>query len=1081
MLARLSTAKRYVFTLIVMLLVTTAFAQRKVTGKVTGPDNKPVSGATVSVKGTNIATSTSADGIFSLTVPANQRVLVITYVDYEVNEVNITGDNIEVAMKVRASTLNEVVVTGYSSQRKKDITGSVAVVNVNNLKSVPGGTIESLLQGQASGVTIINSGVPGGGSNVRIRGITSIGSTDPLVIIDGTPGSLHDLNVNDIESIQVLKDAGAASIYGVRGSNGVIVVTTKRGKSGRARISYDAYYGTQRPLKDGFRIATPQETVNAIWAEYTNDGISPTSLIPGPAAGQFGNGATPIIPDYITPTKGMSGDPLTLDATYKLYTNQITMTNKAGTDWFHEIFQPATIQSHSISASGGSDKSTYFFSVGYLDQPGTLIETYLKRYSARINTVFNVKDNIRVGENAYAFYKKGPGFNNQNEGNGISYTYRESPLIPVYDTRGNYAGSNSKGFGNPQNPVANMLRTHNNKSNDWQLNGNVFAEVDFLQHFTARTSFGGGIDNYYNNAFSFTAFENAENNTNPNAFAENFGYNSSWTWTNTLKYSNIFASKHNLTVVVGSEAIKNYGRAIQGRRGNYFITSPADLTVDPNLWTLNFGSPSGQTNGNINGTPYQNALYSLFGRADYGYNDKYLFSATVRRDGSSYFAEKVRFGVFPSFTGAWRISREDFMKDISWLNDLKLRGGWGKLGSLSNSNSTNPFSLFGQSAANSYYDINGVSTSSTFGIYANQYGNEKGSWEEDIITSAGFDATIMKNRLDLSVEWYKKAISGLLFRALLPGTAGGGSSPFVNAGNIRNHGIDASVTYHGSVKSDLKYDVTGTFTSYDNKVQSLPAGIQYYDRNSAGSTRIGSFSRIQPGHSLGAFFGYQQIGIFQSAAEVTSSPTQAGAEPGFLKFADLSGPAGKPDGKIDVNDRTFFGNPNPKFSYGLNLSVSYKNFDISTFFYGVSGNDVINYVKYWLDFPQVFDAAIGKDVATNSWTTTNTGAKIPRLSRKANFSTSTSFSSYYMEKGSYLKNKSLIIGFTIPNNHLRRFGIDRLRIYGQAVNLFTITKYTGLDPELTGSNLGDNTNFGIDFGNYPANQKQYNVGINLNF
>jgi len=495
MLARLSTAKRYVFTLIVMLLVTTAFAQRKVTGKVTGPDNKPVMGATVSVKGTNIATSTTADGLFSLNVPANQKILVISYVDYEVNEVNITGDVIEVAMKQRATTLNEVLVTGYSSQRKKDITGSVAVVNVNNLKSVPGGTIESLLQGQAAGVTIVNSGSPGAGSNVRIRGITSIGSTDPLVIVDGTPGSLHDLNVNDIESIQVLKDAGAASIYGVRGSNGVIVVTTKKGKSGRARISYDAYYGTQRPLKDGFKIATPQETVNAIWAEYNNDGIPPTTLIPGPAAGQFGNGATPVIPDYITPTKGMSGDPLTLDATYKLYTNQITKTNKAGTDWFHEIFKPANVQSHSISASGGSDKSSYFFSVGYLDQPGTLIETYLKRYSARINTVFNVKDNIRVGENAYAFYKKGPGFNNQNEGNGISYTYRESPLIPVYDTRGNYAGSNSKGFGNPQNPVANMLRTHNNKSNDWQLNGNVFAEVDFLQHFTARTSFGGGIDN----------------------------------------------------------------------------------------------------------------------------------------------------------------------------------------------------------------------------------------------------------------------------------------------------------------------------------------------------------------------------------------------------------------------------------------------------------------------------------------------------------------------------------------------------------------------------------------------------------
>jgi TonB-linked SusC/RagA family outer membrane protein len=1083
MLAKI-TALKGVLLLFSLIVTTAVMAQRKVQGRVTGPDSKPIYGATVAVKGTNVATSTSTDGNYSLTLPVNSGVLVFSYVGYEVAEVNISGNtnltDVSVVMKPQTTSLNEVVVTGYSSQRKKDITGSVSVVNVNNLKVIPSGTTESLLQGQASGVTVINSGVPGGGSNVRVRGITSIGSTDPLVIIDGTPGSLHDLNVNDIESIQVLKDAGAASIYGVRGSNGVIVVTTKKGRPGKAKVSYDAYYGTQRPLKNGFNIASPQETVNAIWSEYKNDGINPSSLVPGPAAGQFGNGATPVIPDYITPTAGSSANPLTADATYKLYTNQITKTNKTGTDWFHEIFQPAPIQSHSVSVSGGSDKSSYLFSLGYFNQQGTLIETYLKRYSARLNTVFNIKDNIRIGENLYAFYKQSPGFGNLNEGNAISYTYRESPLIPIYDTRGNYAGSNSKGFGNPQNPVANQQRTHLNKSNDWQLNGNAFAEVDFLKHFTARTSFGGTVDNYYFSSFSYTQYENAENNTNPNAFAENFGYNTGWTWTNTLRYSNIFLQKHSVTVLVGSEAIKSYGRAIQGRRGGYFITNPGNLTVDPNLWTLNFGPPSGQTTGNINGTPYQSSLYSLFGRLDYGYNDKYLVSATVRRDGSSIFAEKYRFGVFPSFTGAWRVSHEKFMEGLTWLNDLKLRGGWGKLGSLSNTIATNAFSLYNQTAANSYYDIFGNSTSSTLGIYASQQGNEKASWEEDIITNIGFDATIMKNKLDISLEWYKKDISGLLFRANLPAVAGGATAPFINAGNIKNTGIDASATYHGTVK-DLRFDVTGTFTSYKNSVVSLPPGIQYYDRNSAGSTRIGAFSRIKPGEALGAFFGYQQIGIFQSAAEVASSPTQAGAAPGFLKFKDISGPAGKPDGVIDVNDRTFFGNPNPKFTYGLNLAATYKNFDFSMFLYGVSGNDVINYVKYWLDFPQVFDAAIGKDVAVNSWTPTNTGAKIPMLSRRANFSTSTSFSSYYMEKGSYLRCKSLIIGYTLPTSVLRRFGIDRVRFYGQAVNLFTITKYTGLDPELTGSNLSDNTNFGIDFGNYPANQKGYNIGINLLF
>jgi TonB-dependent starch-binding outer membrane protein SusC len=1065
-----------------------SFSQNRVTGKILGPDSKPLIGVTVTAKGTNVATTSGADGVYSIVMPPKADVLIFSSVGYEVSEVNIRGHNeIDVAMKFQTTSLNEVVVTGYSSQRKKDITGAVAVVNVNNLKTVPSGTTESLLQGQASGVTVINSGVPGGGSNVRIRGITSVGSTDPLVIIDGTPGSLHDLNVNDIESMQVLKDAGAASIYGVRGSNGVVVVTTKRGRSGKARITYDGYYGTQRPLSEGFAIATPQETVNAIWAEYNNDGVSPSSLAPpGPAAGQFGQGANPVIPDYITPTAGKVGDPNTDPSKYKLYTNQITKTNKEGTDWFHEVFKPNPIQSHSLAVSGGSDKSSYYFSLGYFNQQGTLIETYLKRYSARLNTVFNVKDKIRIGENLYAFYKQGPGFNNQNEGNTVSYDYRESPLIPVYDIKGNYAGTNSKGFGNPQNPVANQLRTHNNKFNDWQLNGNVFGEVDFLHHFTVRTSFGGTVDNFYSSAFSYTQFENAENNTNPNAFAENVGYTSSWTWTNTLKYSNIFLEKHAVTALVGTEAIQNYGRAIQGRRGNYFITNPADLTVDPNLWTLNFGPPSGQTTGNVGtpsgvGTPYQNSLYSLFGRVDYAYNDKYLVSGTIRRDGSSIFAEDNRYGVFPSFTGAWRISHEDFMKGITWLNDLKIRGGWGKLGSLSNTVSTNAFSLYNQTAANSYYDINGNSTSSTLGIYPSQQGNVKASWEEDIVTNIGIDATILKNKLDFSVEWYKKDISGLLFRATLPAVAGGATAPFINSGNIKNTGIDASATYHATVKRDLKIDVTGTFTSYKNEVVSLPPGIQYYDRNSAGSTRIGAFSRIQPGHPLGAFYGYQLVGIFQSAADVTNSPKQDGAEPGFLKYADISGPNGKPDGKIDVNDRTFFGNPNPKFNYGLNLAVTWKYLDFGMFLYGVSGNDVINYVKYWLDFPQVFDAAIGKDVATNSWTPTNTGAKIPRLSRKANFSTSTAFSSYYMEKGSYLRCKTMTLGFTVPSAKISKYGIERIRIYAQALNLFTITDYTGLDPELTGSNLSDNTNFGIDFGNYPSNQKGYTIGINIAF
>lgn len=1042
--------------------------QKTVTGTVlNSKDNSPVPLATITVKGTNNAVTTSSNGEFSISVPDGKNSLITTSVGYEQDEIFVGRQSrVSIILKAKESSLNEVVVIGYTAQRKKDITGSVAVINVADLKAVPSGTTESLLQGQASGVSVINSGTPGGGSTVRIRGISSIGSVDPLVIIDGTPGSLHDLNVNDIESIQVLKDAGAAAIYGVRGSNGVIIATTKKGKAGKTKLNYDAYVGTQRPNKDGFRIANTIETGIAINKSFTNDGSVPSNK-------QFGYSPSgPVIPMYITPTAASTpgNDP------YALYDNQTTLANQVGTDWFHEIFKPATMQSHSLSVSSGNDKSTFYLSLAYLNQQGTLLNTYLKRYSARINTSFNVNNHIRIGENAYIFYKQNPGFQNQNEGNAISHSYRESPIIPVYDIKGNFAGTGSQGLGNAQNPVANQMRIKDNKGNDWQVNGNVFAEVDIIKHLTAKTVFGGNIDNYYYNGFNYTAYENAENNKNPNSFNENFGYNSNWTWTNTLNYSNTFGD-HSIKLLAGTEAINYYGRAINGVRSGYLITNPNNLTVDPNLWTLNFGPPTGQTTSNINGTPYQSSLYSMFGKIDYGYQDKYLLSATIRRDGSSVFAENKRFGIFPSVTAGWRLSKENFLKNQTWIDELKIRGGWGKLGSISNISTTNAFSLYNQTAANSYYDINGANTSSTLGIFRSRIGNTNTSWEEDIITNIGVDFSFLK-KFDISLEFYKKAINGLLFAPSNDITVLGGASPAaINAGNIENKGIDLSIAYHGAaLNKELRFDISANITTYKNLVKSLPPGIKYYDQNSDGSTRLGAFSRIQAGQAVGAFFGYQQIGLFQNDADVAKSPTQEKAAPGRLKFRDVNN-----DGKIDDNDRTFFGNPNPKFTTGLNLSVNYKNFDLTAFFYASVGNDVINYIRYWTDFPQTFDGAVSKDAVYNSWTPTKTNAKVPVLSRVPGFSTNGTFNSYYMEDGSYLKCKSVMAGYTIPSATLNRIGINKFRVYFQAVNLFTVTKYTGIDPELSGANLGNNASFGIDLGNYPANQKQYSVGVNLTF
>jgi TonB-linked SusC/RagA family outer membrane protein len=1076
-----------------------ANAQRMVSGKVINKtDNSPVPGATVQVKNSKVISQSGSDGNFSINLPMASGTLVISAVGFQNLEVPVTagapaGD---IALVAVSTTLNDVIVTGYTAQRKKDITGSVSVVNVADMKATPSGSTESLLQGQASGVTVVNTGQPGGYSNVHIRGITSFGNTDPLVIIDGTPGFLHDVNVNDIQSVQILKDAGAASIYGVRGSNGVIIVTTKRGRSGKVTVNYDGYVGTQRPLKKGWDLANPTLTAQAIWQTYINDGLVPSSV-------QYGKGATPVLPDYLTPQGAVAGAPGTDPSTYQLYKNQITKADKAGNDWYHDIFKPVTFHSQNISASGGSERSSYFYSFNYTDQPGTLIYTSLKRYSARINTVYSFADNhIRVGENANIIYKSNPGYLNLpgvNNANAIGASYQLPNIIPVYDIKGNFAGGGSGGLGNSPNPVAIQTRQKYNTSNDYTVTGNVFAEADFLKHFSAHTQAGGMIENYYYNSFLYTAYENAENNTNPNSYQETYGWNTSVAWTSTLKYSNTWAQRHNLTLLAGTEYIKNQGRASISSRGNYYITDSSGLTVNPSLWTLNAGNAGTQTNANPNiflnnvltPTPYENDIYSLFGRLDYNYDDRYLISGTLRRDGSSVFTAGQRYGYFPSLSGAWRISKENFMQNISWLNDLKIRGGWGKMGSISNITPTNPYTLFGQVANQSTYDINGTGNSSTAGIVNIQYGNPGTTWERDVLSNVGIDASFLQNKFDVSIEWYNKQISGLLDNPVVPGTAGtatataaGPGVPFINSGNITNHGIDLALTYHGSaMNNQLKFDLTGTFTSYVNMVKALPPGVQYIDVYNGATPE----SRLQIGHPVGEFFGYQVIGLFQSYADVDKSPVQQAAAPGRFKYADVNH-----DGKITSDDRTFFGNPNPKFTTGLNIAVNYKNIDFFMLLYASVGNKVLNAVKGSTDFPQLFGNAISNRVATQSVRLVNSsgapttindssahvvnpGTGVPLLEQNSNFSNSTAFNSYTMENGGFLRCRTLTLGYTLDNPALRSLHLDRVRLYVQALNLFTITKFDGQDPEVTGSN----TLFGINGGGYPNNQKSYSVGINV--
>jgi len=1029
-----------------------AFAQTTVTGTVKDERGDVLSGVNVTLKGTTTSIVTNDEGNYSISTPDLQGTLVFSYIGFEIEEIALNGRNLlHVNLKNSVQALENIIVTGYSSQRKKDITGSVAVVDMKALKAVPSGSAMQALQGQASGVNVISSGVPGAASKVLIRGVSSFGNTQPLVIVDGIQADLNNISSDDIESMQVLKDAGAAAIYGVRGSNGVIIVTTKKGKAGTPVISYDAYYGLQLPES-----GDPLNQLNSRdFARLTKVAFPNTTL--------FANG----LPDYVYAGPmgagiGMAGDPAVDPSKYNLdLANSannylIQQVNKEGTDWYGAMFRRAPMTNHSLSVSGGTDKSNYLFSLGYLNQQGSVVQTYLKRYSARINTSFKLRDNIRIGENVNIFYKQNPGFSNQGQFAPMANLYKMMPITPVYDIMGNYGGTFAgPELGSDGNPVATQYRKVNDRSNNWNVVGNVYGEIDFLKNFTARMSFGGTIDNSYNQSFNFTAYNDKQGYNNPNSYQEGASYNGTSVWTNTLVYKNVF-NKHNLNALIGSEAIRNYGRGVGGGAQNYFST-------DFDYLILNNGTSNVTNYSNA----YVNTLFSLFTRIDYSYDDKYMLGLTVRRDGSSMFGSEKRYGVFPSVSAGWRVTGENFMKNITWLNDLKIRGSYGVLGSNSNINPANGFTLFGGGFSNAYYDISGSSNSIKQGFFQTTNGNAQTGWERNIISNIGLDATILSN-INLSVEYYKKSIDGLLFSLPLPATAGGAAAPTVNIGDIQNQGFDISIGYSGRVNDNLQFLINSNLTTYSNMVVDIPEP-GYFDTGN--QQQLGNMIRNKEGHEVSSFFGYEVEGLFKDDAEVSAAPTQTGAAPGRFRYHDVDR-----NGVINADDRTFIGSPNPDFTYGLNLGVNYKGFDFSTIFYGSQGNEIINALKVNTHFFGTYVGGKSKDLL-NAWTPENTNTNIPKVESANNFSTSGVLNSFFVEDGSYLRLRSLILGYTVNPTVLKKFGMNRLRVYVQAANLFTATNYSGLDPEIGGSSSG----FGIDYGNYPNNQKNFLFGLNIVF
>ena len=1059
-------------------------AQKTITGKVIGnSDHQPIIGATVQLKGESTGTATNAQGAFSLTIPGNgNEILEVSSIGFQTQDVAVKDQSsITITLQSNTSTLNELVVTGYTTEKEKNLTGSISSVKGADLTTIPMGNAEKQLQGKVSGVSITTSGEPGGGSAVRIRGFGSFTSNNPLYVVDGVPTTdISNIDPNDIATLSVLKDASTASVYGARAFAGVILITTKHGTPGKLSVHYDVSYGNQYP-GNGFDLMNPTQTAQWTWTAMKNAGETPKH-------DQYGDGAEPVLPDYILAGKKyglMEGDPATDPDLYNIDPDkgpiyQIVKANKAGTNWYKAVTRVAPIQSHNLGLSGGDDHSRYNFQLNYYNQQGVVLETYLKRYTARANTEFTIHDRVKIGENIQVALKDNPTIGNGdaggNEGNAIGWTYRENPLIPVHDIMGGWAGTAAAGFNNPQNPVADQDRTKNNEGRTTDIFGNVYADIILPYSLTFHSSFGGDYSNYYYKNFTYLQYENKENNPTSNYVKEGANYASSWVWTNTLTFDRQLGDNH-LKVLLGEESLGGYGR-------NVDVSGYNPFSADPDYATISTTQSSGRT-ATDGGGPYS-TTYSLFAQANYNYKDRYLLSGTIRRDGAAVFGPDKKYGVFPAVAAAWRISGENFMQEATWVNDLKLRGSYGEMGNSTPVSLTNQYNTFMVSPEASSYDLGGTSNTLDEGLRANSYGVPETHWETNKTLDFGVDATLFNSSFNVTVDWYRRTTSGLLYAPQVEATIGFlNNYPVINVGSMQNTGLDVQLNKHGDISSDWHYDIGVTFSTYKNVINKIADNVDYFYGNSYGSTRIGSFTINEVGHPMSSFYGYKVAGLWQSQQEIDAADAGAqkesgdpdatfqpgGENPGEFRYVDID-----KDGMITANDRAVLGDPNPDFTYGISAGLTFKNFDLRLEFYGVSGGQLVNYTKWFTDFYSSFPGNAISTRVLNSWTPDNTHTNIPIFEDVSTASTNLYQNSYYMESGSYFRCRNAQLAYTFTQGSLTKAGIQNLRIYVQAINPFTVTKYDGLDPAISGLD----GNMGVDYGTYPM-VKQMIVGANITF
>ena len=1018
--------------------------QTIITGMVVDELGNPLPGTNVIVKGTTNGTQADFDGNYTITA-ASDATLIFSYVGFKTMEIPVNGNTtIDVTMTEDAAALDEVVVTGYGTQTRGELTGSVGTVDVSEATKTPVVNAAEALQGRVSGVTITNNGAPGASPVVRIRGYGTGNSNDPLYIIDGVqtddPGVLNSINPADIEQMNVLKD-GAAAIYGARASNGVVIITTKSGgyNLDKARVSLDMYTGfsaaTNLP-----ELLNPQQHGEMIWQSILNDGGTPSHP-------QYGDGPTPVVPSTI------QGDvPVTMNV------------KPNGTDWLDEIYRTAITQNASITLENGNEKSKFLFSAGYLNRQGIQIHTGFKRGSARLNSEFKIGDRIRIRQHANISFDRRSGGQSW-----YNFATRMSPLVPVYDVEGNFAGSysNANGLANPNNPVAEATRQKDDYFKTFRVFGDIYATLDIVDGLQFKTSLGGSIRAYNDRRFRALIPESPEPlATNTLTEADQDTYE--WVWTNTLNYHKSFGD-HSVNALVGIEALDVHGKGKEISRTNYFFETP-------DYYLLSNGGGAANV-----AYAYDDAssLFSLFGTVNYDYDGRYLLTATVRRDESSRFVGDNKSDIFPSFSAGWVVSNENFWPVDSFVSRLKLKGSWGQLGNqtLPVNNPTINISVLSEQYANYVYTGSGGASQ---GALLSAAGNPDLKWETSETTNFGVELGFFDNRLNLSAEYFTITTKDLINQdeQLFSSTAIDAAPPYVNLGSIENKGVDATLSYSDQTDSGFSYGIDVNFSSYKNEVVDL---ISAFQTGFGGFRTTGTVTRTQEGHPISSFYGRIVEGIFASEDEVANAPEQgfdANADGvGRFRYRDLNS-----DGVINDDDRTFIGSPHPDFTYGVNLTLGYKGFDMSAFFQGSQGNEIFNNEKVYTDFPSFFDANRSVRVL-DSWTPDNLDAELPALSQSITNNEGTA-NSFFVEDGSYMRLKNLQIGYTFNEEVSGYLGMDSVRFYLQGTNLFTITGYDGVDPELRPRLLDngaiDNLTIGVSDNNYPV-ASIYSFGVNLKF